>query len=54
MKLMDHIIGVFRAVRKDLGIEMPKDGRTVRLTSVQSRANGGIDRVNPLGDSLGS
>jgi hypothetical protein len=46
---MDHIIEIFRAVRKELGIEMPKDGRTVRLTDVRVRANGGIERANQIG-----
>lgn len=45
---MDHIIDVFRAVRKDLGIPMPKDGKTVRLTTTQVRLNNGQERVNPL------
>ena len=47
VKRMDRIIDVFRTVRKDLGIEMPKDGKTVRLTGTQVRANRGIERVNP-------
>jgi hypothetical protein len=45
---MDHIIDIFRSVRKGLGIEMPKDGKTVRLTGTQIRANHGIERVQPI------
>jgi len=45
---MNHIIEVFRRVRKELKIAMPQDGKTVKLTSTQSRANGGITHVNPL------
>ena len=44
---MNHIIEIFKDVRKTLGIEMPKDGKTVRLTSTQIRATGGIERVKP-------
>jgi len=44
---MNHIIETFKDVRKTLGIEMPKDGKTVRLTSTQIRANRGIERVKP-------
>jgi hypothetical protein len=45
---MDHIIDIFRSVRKGLGIDMPKDGKTVRLTGTQVRANRGIERVKPI------
>jgi hypothetical protein len=48
VKQMDHIIEIFKTVRKDMGIDMPKDGNTVRLTGTQIRANHGIERVNPL------
>lgn len=48
VKKMDHIIEIFRAVRRELGIELPKDGKTVRLTTPQIRANGGVEAVNPL------
>jgi hypothetical protein len=48
VKQMDHIIEIFKIVRKDMGIDMPKDKRTVRLTGTQIRANHGIERVNPL------
>jgi hypothetical protein len=44
---MDHVIDIFRTVRKELGIEMPKDGKNVRLTGTQVRANHGLERVNP-------
>ena len=46
-KKMDHVIDIFRTVRKELGIEMPKDGKNVRLTDTQIRANPGVERVNP-------
>jgi hypothetical protein len=45
-KKMDHVIDIFRTVRKELGIEMPKDGQNVRLTQTQVRAIHGIERVN--------
>ncbi|MBI5315016.1 MAG: 2-oxoglutarate:ferredoxin oxidoreductase [Nitrospirae bacterium] len=45
---MDHVIEIFRAVRKDLGVEMPTDGKTVRLTGTQIRANHGVECVNPF------
>ncbi len=48
VKQMDHIIEVFRAVRKDLGIRLPDDGKTIRMTGTQIRANHGVERVNPL------
>ncbi|TKB62225.1 MAG: hypothetical protein E8D49_00470 [Nitrospira sp.] len=46
-KKMDHVIDIFRTVRKELGIEMPKDGKNVRLTDTQIRANPGVERGNP-------
>lgn len=49
---MNHIIGIFRTVRAQLGITVPKDGKTVRLTGTQIRMNGGIERVNPLSPSM--
>lgn len=48
VKKMDHIIEVFRCVREELKIPMPKDGKTVRLTPTQVRLNGGITHVNPV------
>ncbi len=45
---MHHIIEIFRTDRKDMGIEMPRDGKTVRLTGTQIPANHEIERVNPL------
>lgn len=45
---MDHVIDIFRKVRKELGITMPKDGKTVRLTGTQIRANHGVEWVSPL------
>jgi len=47
VKKMDHVIEIFRTVRKELGIKMPKDGENVRLTETQVRANHGVTRVNP-------
>jgi len=44
---MNHIIEIFKSVCKELGIQMPKDGGTVRLTGTQIRANHGIERVSP-------
>ena len=44
---MDHIIGIFRKVRNELKIAMPKDGKTVQLTGTQQRANGGVERIDP-------
>lgn len=44
---LDHIIKIFKTVRKEMGIQMPKDGKTVRLTGTQMRANRGIEYVNP-------
>ena len=43
---MNHVIEIFGAVRKDLGIEMPKDGKTIRLTDTQIRANRGVEYVS--------
>lgn len=48
VKQRDQIIEVFKTVRKDMGIDRPKDGKTVRLTGTQIRANQGIERVNLL------
>lgn len=45
---MDHVIEIFRKVRTELKIAMPKDGKTVRLTGTQQRANGGVERINPV------
>ncbi len=52
---MNHIIEIFKTVRNDLNIPMPKDGKTVRLTGTQIRANGGVERLCPwpVGDGLG-
>jgi hypothetical protein len=46
VKKMNHIIEIFKSVRRELRIDMPKDGKTVRLTTPQIRANGGIEWVN--------
>jgi hypothetical protein len=48
VKQLDRIIEISKTVRKELGIEMPKDGKTVHLTATQIRANHGVERVNPL------
>ncbi|HXF93908.1 MAG TPA: hypothetical protein VNK46_14240 [Nitrospiraceae bacterium] len=45
---MDHVIDIFRKVRKELRIAMPKDGKTVRFTGTQVRANHSVESVNPL------
>jgi len=44
---MAHIVEVFRRVRQELGIRMPPDGKTIRLTQTQQRANGGVEWVAP-------
>jgi hypothetical protein len=44
----DHIISIFRRVRNELGIAMPADGKAVKLTSIQSKANGGLSHCNPV------
>jgi hypothetical protein len=44
---MDHIIEIFRGVRDELRIPMPQDGKTVRLTGAQIRANAGVEYVHP-------
>lgn len=49
VRKMDHVIDIFRRVRKELGIAMPADGKTVRLTGVQARANQGVERICPIG-----
>ncbi len=45
---MNHIIEVFRRVRQELKIAMPKDGKTVRLTPIQVQVHGGITHMNPV------
>lgn len=45
---MNHIIDIFRKVRKELGIKIPRDGKTVRLTGTQVRANHGVEWTNPV------
>jgi hypothetical protein len=45
---MDHLIEIFRTVRRELGVELPPDGKTIRLTPPQSKANQGVERVSPL------
>lgn len=47
VKQRDYIIDIFKIVRKDLGIQIPKDGKTVPLTGTQIRTNHGIESVNP-------
>jgi len=44
----DHIIGIFRKVRKEMGISLPQDGKTVHLTGMQSCANEGEEFLSPL------
>lgn len=48
VKKMDQIIEFFRQVRKELGIAIPADGKTVRLTGTQAKANCGQEWVSPL------
>ena len=48
VKKMDHIIEIFRRVRGELKIPMPKGGKTVKLTPVQIQMNGGKTHLNPL------
>lgn len=45
---LDHIIAIFRRVRKELGIAMPKDGKTIRLTGTQMKANHGAERLSAI------
>ncbi len=45
---MDRVIAIFRKVRKELGIAMPKNGKTVRITGTQIQANHGVEWVNLL------
>lgn len=47
VKKMDHVIDVFREIRRQLGIKLPKDGKTIRLTTPQIRANQGEEWVSP-------
>ena len=44
----DHIIEIFRNVRKEMGINLPPDGKTVNLTKVQSCANDGLKFLSPI------
>lgn len=48
VKTMDRVIEVFRHVRNELGIAMPKNGKTIKLTTPQIRANHGTEWVNPV------
>lgn len=48
VRTMERIIGIFRKVREEMRIAMPKDGKTVRLTGTQVRANKEMEWVNPL------
>ena len=48
VRKMDHVIEIFRTVRKELGIKLPKDGKTVRFTPPQRRANHDEEWVAPL------
>jgi len=45
----DHIISIFRRVRKQLGITMPANRETVKLTGTQSKANCGATHCNSIG-----
>ncbi len=48
MTYRNRVIEIFQAVRKDLVVEMPTDGKTVRLTGTQIRANLEVEYVNPF------
>jgi hypothetical protein len=39
---------ITKRIREELGIKLPKDGKTVRYTGLQSRVNDGQTHVNPL------
>ena len=39
---------ITKRVREEMGISLPKDGRTVRYTGLQSRVNGNETHVSPL------
>lgn len=43
-----HILSIFRRVRNELGIKLPADGKTIRLTGTQSHANCGATSLSPL------
>jgi hypothetical protein len=43
-----HIISIFRKVRKELGIKLPADGKTISLTGTQIHANQGEKSLSPL------
>lgn len=43
-----HIISIFRKVRKELGIKLPADGKTISLTGTQSHANQGEKTLSSL------
>tara|TARA_B100001079_G_scaffold194652_1_gene168371 strand:+ start:153 stop:872 length:720 start_codon:yes stop_codon:yes gene_type:complete len=44
----DHMIKIIRRVRQELGITLPTDGKTIRLTTTQSSANNGMESLSPL------
>jgi hypothetical protein len=44
----DHIIAIFRRVRAELGIAMPVDGKSIKFTGTQSKANDGALSCNPI------
>ena len=39
---------ITKRIREEMGISLPKDGRTVRYTGLQSRVNGNETHVSPL------
>ena len=48
---LEPLVEAFRElkrVREEMGISLPKDGRTVRYTGLQSRVNGNETHVSPL------
>ena len=45
---------ITKRVREELGIALPKDGKTVRYTGLQSRVNGNVTHASPLEFKLGA
>jgi hypothetical protein len=43
---------IIKRVREQMGISLPKDGKTVRYTGIQGHVNGGETHVNPLSFTL--
>ena len=45
---------VFKRVREEMGLKLPKDGANVRFTGLQSGVHDGKSHTNPLDIGLGS